>query len=291
MKHAIDGKCYNTLYYNSLRAEVYDRGLDFKESERVLQTNRRDTLTILDEMFVKSLHAHGMLSDFIQSSLAVVIISRYVGEVRELPFSVRQVYTINTSANYSATVPYFANWDICTSRHDYISEDKASGNTVWSQSLRCKIRAGTGLHAVLTEILQNNSLMGCIDTLSISSGIFPFETIYKGKCIPLFNVPSAEYLLAQALLSPQEVDELIYAEANPEKACTELVCKLTEGRYSKARTETLLCPAQCSKCRSRTCKGKQLNVLEKIRSYLKDIHSEYTFPWEISAESRTSKFK
>ncbi|MEG2262802.1 MAG: hypothetical protein RSC43_01245 [Clostridia bacterium] len=291
IQHAVKGKCYKDTYNNALNAEVYTGYENIWKLGQIMGACHKNSLVILDEMFIKALHTQEKLNEFIESAEIIVVISRYAEQACFLPFGIRQIYTVKVDGNYSKTAHYFSDWIASDRRIHYLSEDSTSGNEVWERVLSCSVKKGTGIYDTLAAILADSELFGCIDTLSISSAFLLFETLYNSKATPLFNVPSVEYLLAQALLSPQEVDEIIYSEINSERACTELVKDLTEGRYNKSKTTTLLCPTHCTECRSRTCKGKQINIIDKIHSYLKDIHPEYNFPWESNEVSYTNKFK
>ncbi|MEG2262806.1 MAG: hypothetical protein RSC43_01265 [Clostridia bacterium] len=285
-------KCRRENSTKDLNVAYYGETATLTQIEIAESALRADTLAILDEAFIKSLIREQLLFKFLTFPATFIVISRSILNLSIFPISPRQIYTMITDNNVSSFRRYVRNWNLPQDVHSYISEDTKSGNKLWSETLNPSfVKKSEGIGEALQVVSTSSEIIGCIDTLSISSALFLFTELLKHKTVPVFNVPSAEYLLAQALLSTQEVDDIIYSTLNPEKTCVELVYELTDGRYDKSRTTSLLCPTHCAECRSRTCRGKRIDVLSKIRLYLKEVHPEYTFPWELVLEFRTSKFK
>ncbi|MEG2269538.1 MAG: hypothetical protein RSC68_35125, partial [Acinetobacter sp.] len=131
----------------------------------------------------------------------------------------------------------------------------------------------------------DSTLMGCVDTLSLTSCMGLFESLRLQGTVPFFNVPSAEYLVAQTITPVENLNRLIYAEYNPEVACEKYLRRMLP-RYTKS-SKTVL---NCAECKQSECIGKQINIVQGMRTYLKQIHPEYTFPWETETQ-RTNLFR
>ncbi|MEG2268687.1 MAG: hypothetical protein RSC68_30690, partial [Acinetobacter sp.] len=145
----------------------------------------------------------------------------------------------------------------------------------------------------LAKLLRNSKYVGCIDTLSLSGNMIIFDRLFQCNDVPFFNVPSVEYLVLQALIPTDKIDARIYTTTNPEVAC-EKYLRMMAPEYSKSKTSTLLCAVGCQDCKQDSCRGKQVNVIQRMREYLKQLHPEYTFPWETLrhlGDHRTNLFK
>lgn len=246
-------------------------------------------LVIVDEAYVYSLITTNLMHKFMRMNCIIIVISRELGLLQTVPISPQQYYTTKIDASgITTTVPFFPHWCIPPDVSQYMSEDSKSGNIIWSKVLSSRVHpAKCGNSEVLRRICTKRDILGCIDTLSIAGSINLFETLYAEDYVPLFDVPSVEYLILQALMPAEEIDSIIYASPNPEKKCEELLRKLAP-QYAKSKTDTLPCPTDCPECEILKCPGAGQDVLSAIRAYLKNLHPEYNFPWEV--EQHTNKF-
>lgn len=247
------------------------------------------SLAVLDETYVSTLKKNGLLHTMFRAPCNFVIISRDVNLLGTVPTSPQQYYSLFKDSNGNThTVPQFPHWKINNDRHYYVSEDSRSGNIIWSKVLDALVKASPSGNAGAVKCLAKDPhLMGCIDTLSFAGSMQIFEYFYDKRDVPLFDVPSVEYLILQALMPAEEIDSIIYASPNPEKKCEELLRKLAP-QYTKSKTDTLPCPTDCPECEILKCPGAGQDVLSAIRVYLKNLHPEYNFPWEV--EQHTNKF-
>ncbi|MEG2267740.1 MAG: ABC transporter ATP-binding protein [Acinetobacter sp.] len=272
----------------------FDKSSTPKQHRLDLARAVRGSVVILDEAYIRSLCKCKMLQVFLQAPATFIVISRELSTIGSVPISPQQCCKIvQDEQGISRIAPAYPHWKLPADRTAFVSEDSGAGNSIWSAVLNVDVCGEyAGNSKVMRKLLASTSMMGCVDTLSLSGSMSIFETMYASGEVPIFDIPSIEYLVMQSMHVPERIDNTIYMNFNPERECTRLLSELTQHTYSK--TALVGCPLVCTDCNKSECIGKQINIVQGMQTYLKQLHPEYTFPWETKiqlGDQRTNLFK